>query len=84
MNRKYLMPRRLLLCMLALAIALCCSGCMTGGNTDSGKIPQIPSKLSKNDDGVRNHKVYNTAEKKIEEMDVESYVMGVVAGEMNN
>ena len=84
MNRKYLMPRRLLLCMLALAIALCCSGCMTGDNTDGGKIPQIPSKLSKNDDGVPMLKVYNTAEKKIEEMDVESYVMGVVAGEMNN
>ncbi len=84
MNRKFLTLRRMLLCTLTVAIALSCSGCMSGNTNDGGKVPQIPSKLSKNDDGVPMLKVYNTDEKKIEEMDIETYVMGVVAGEMNN
>ena len=53
------------------------------GNKDTA-IPEIPSQLSRTEDDTPVLKVYNTATESTEEMDVETYLMGVVAGEMKN
>ncbi|MDL2206746.1 SpoIID/LytB domain-containing protein [Eubacteriales bacterium OttesenSCG-928-N13] len=45
--------------------------------------PSLPDKL-RLVDGVPQLKVYNVAENKVEEMDIEQYVEGVLAGEMRN
>lgn len=72
----------LILCMLA---ALTLAGCMPLESSRSASdLPEIPAKLQRNADDVPTLKVYNAAEERIDEMDVESYVMGVVAGEMKN
>lgn len=58
---------------------------MSDRKNSAGKnIPEIPAKLSGTNDGVPVLKVYDTASKSTEEMDVETYLMGVVAGEMKN
>lgn len=71
----------------AFALLLCCalllSGC-EGVGKSAASIPEIPKKLSRNDDGVPMLKVYNTATEDVEEMDIETYIMGVIAGEMKN
>ena len=77
---------------LAMAIALACllSGCMRQQAQgpgwrlaeDAGK-PAIPSKLAM-EDGLPVLSVYDAAADSIEEMDIEEYVAGVVAGEMKN
>lgn len=47
--------------------------------------PPMPSKLTKtNADGVPVLKVYVVADKAVKEMDLETYLQGVVAGEMKN
>ena len=46
--------------------------------------PKIPDHLDRNAEGIPILKVYNTATDAIEEMDLETYIMGVVAGEMKN
>lgn len=69
-----------------LLMAMCLSAC--GANTDSNQsvqtIPEIPKRLKTNEDKVPILKVYDTGSKKSEKMDIESYIMGVVAGEMKN
>lgn len=86
MNRSCLLKAlSALLCIVLPALALCgCSANFTEKNESVGEIPEIPEKLSLNDDNVPVLKVYNTADSKVDEMDVESYIMGVVAGEMKN
>ena len=71
-----------LIALLMVCILTAC-GCESRGVGERG-IPAIPEKLSENDDGVPVLKVYNTASEDVEEMDIESYIMGVVAGEMKN
>lgn len=74
-----------LFCCLALSAGL--TGCMRteNGIVNAGAdIPELPDRLDLNDDGVPILRVYNTSTQKSEEMDVESYLMGVVAGEMKN
>ena len=91
MNRNKLCA---LLC-LALASALALAGCMGNDGAeerdllrwkDVGDIkkPAVPEKLSRNDEGVPVLKVYDAKAKEIAGMDLETYVAGVVAGEMKN
>lgn len=71
--------------LCCIAIAAACIGCMPEDTKKAdASVPVIPEKLDVNADGVPVLKVYNTANDEIEEMDVESYLMGVVAGEMKN
>lgn len=73
---------RRLTVLLCCAVLIVCTGCMQ--QTQDGEIPEIPERLSRNSDGVPIINVYDVANDKIEETDVESYIMGVVAGEMKN
>jgi stage II sporulation protein D len=47
-------------------------------------LPKLPERLEIGKNGVPTLSVYDVSEKKASEMDIESYVMGVVAGEMKN
>ena len=73
---------------LLLAAALCLCGCMTDDAARPDRVslvkPAIPEKLAAGKDGVPVLTVYDTSTKKLEEMDLEDYVAGVVAGEMKN
>lgn len=80
MNR-YFRCFAVLACML---IILACTGCMHNQESAKSSLPEIPSRLSRTEDDTPILKVYNTANKSTEEMDVETYLMGVVAGEMKN
>ena len=79
----------------ALAAVLALGGCMRSGGTEGDSLvrwtdvsdikkPAIPEKLERNAEGVPLLKVYDTAAKETVEMDLETYVQGVVAGEMKN
>ena len=80
---------------LAAGLCLCLAGCMQGGVQapeealrwkDAGdvKAPAVPEKLKRNEEGVPVLKVYDVKAKRTEETDLETYVAGVVAGEMKN
>lgn len=78
---------------LALALAaLGLAGCMRGRDpsvnwrlSDSrANLPKLPQRLEIGKDGVPTLSVYDVSEKKTSDMDIERYVMGVVAGEMKN
>jgi len=74
--------------MLFLCLALILSGCMQSAGSLSegmaGKVPAIPEKLQRNGEGIPTLKVYDVKQKTVSEMDLESYIMGVVAGEMKD
>ena len=80
MNRNFFTMQRQLLGLLC-ATMLALTGCMSGGAANT---PEIPEKLTRNGDGVPVLKVYDVDSDSVDEMDVETYVMGVVAGEMRN
>ena len=80
MNRNFFTMQRNLLGLLC-ATMLALTGCMADGAANT---PEIPEKLNRNGDGVPVLDVYDVNSDKVEEMDVETYVMGVVAGEMRN
>ena len=80
---------------MLLALCLCMTGCMQVAAQDPGsairwkdagdvKKPAIPKKLKRDSEGVPVLKVHDVRAKKTEEMDLETYVAGVVAGEMKN
>lgn len=80
---------------LALSIALAIllmGGCMQNRDpsvnwrlSDSrANLPKLPERLEIGKNGVPTLSVYDVSEKKASDMDIESYVMGVVAGEMKN
>ena len=74
------------LCLLALAIFLA-SGCAAESpqNVPRGLVcPSLPEKMPVSEDGVPLLQVYVAEENTIREMDAETYLMGVVAGEMKN
>lgn len=76
---------RLQILILCTITVLLLAGCMPMESSRSASdVPQIPEKLQRNADDVPTLKVYNAADEHIDEMDIESYVMGVVAGEMKN
>ena len=76
-----------LMLLAALALMLL-TGCMKGGNeswTPVEDVPKIPEKLEKSENaGMPTLTVYDAANDALSEMDIETYVEGVVAGEMKN
>jgi len=71
------------LCVFCIICLLFSSGCMKE-NVMESKLPEMPEKLSKTDDGTPVLSVYIASDGKNKEMDIEGYLMGVVAGEMKN
>ena len=78
--------RRFLLTVLTVALAFyALSGCMKKGEVgEETKTPEISDKLTLNDEGIPEITVYNIKEELSTRMDVESYVEGVLAGEIKN
>lgn len=85
------------ICALACAVLLCSvalTGCMSTGTkkaetsatpaSQTTEAPEIPSDLERGADGVPMLDVYVMDTQKVERMDLETYLMGVVAGEMKN
>ena len=73
-----------LLALVVLALSSCLSDETDGTPRESAAVPAIPEKLEIGGDGVPVLRVYDVAAEEIEEMNLEDYVMGVVAGEMKN
>lgn len=77
-----------------LLLSSATAGCMQTGTQKTAEtatpasqatnVPEIPSKLERNENGVPMLNVYVMDTQKIENMDLETYLMGVVAGEMKN
>lgn len=79
--------KKLLLLMCCAAIAVSCAACASAAKAPDqakGDVPKIPERLERNENGVPLLKVYNAATESVEKMDIETYLMGVVAGEMRN
>ena len=85
--------RKKLAAMLALVLlALGLVGCMQSRDpsvnwrlSDSkANLPKLPQRLEIGKDGVPTLSVYDVTDRKTSDMNIESYVMGVVAGEMKN
>jgi len=80
--------------LLVLSAMLLLSGCSVRADTEkpnetlsppaAAEKPPLPEKLSLNAQGVPVLKVYDTDEEKSKEMDIETYLLGVLAGEMKN
>ncbi len=79
--------------LILLGLMMILGGCNAAANEETetepteapeGKTIVLPEKLAKNDRGIPVLKVYVTDEEQVEEMDLETYLMGVVAGEMKN
>ena len=54
------------------------------GDAQAGQKPALPDKLTRNADGVPELRVYQVDEEESARMDIESYLLGVLAGEMKN
>ena len=87
------MKKRILSLLLAVAL-LSLAGCKQSGGTsnppagqnqtgEQAQVPELPE-FERYEDGVPVITVYNTASQEYENMDAETYVMGVLAGEMRN
>ena len=78
--------RRFLLTGLAVALAFyALAGCMKKADTpEEPQKPELSDKLVLNDEGLPEITVYNIKEELSTRMDVESYVEGVLAGEIKN
>lgn len=80
--------RRLLVLLLLVSALL--GGCMRDGETKVWTTkeeivkPEIPEKLEIGEDGEPELSVYDVASEKLEDMRLEAYITGVVAGEMKN
>lgn len=79
--------RRLFSVLLTICLTL--SGCAASRPAANEEVasavkPELPQKLGKGEDGVPELQVYDVEDDEIEEMDLEEYVEGVVAGEMKN
>lgn len=85
----------LLICVLLVGCMML-SGCRAAGSTmekengadetlrNQNDTPKLPEKLSLNAEGIPLLRVYQVDEDEILEMDMESYLLGVLAGEMKN
>jgi len=75
---------------IVLLLIICfCTGCTQGDETktengDSAGLPELPQEIAYDEDGVPVLKVYVKEKDEIQEMDLETYLQGVVAGEMRN
>lgn len=78
--------RRFLFTVLAVLFAFyALAGCMKKADAPEDiKKPQLSDKLMLNDEGIPEITVYNIKEELSTRMDVESYVEGVLAGEIKN
>lgn len=80
-----------LFCILTV-LALILSACAVSGEEAPMTSPapsnavsvQLPDRLTQGNGGAPSLKVYVVEDKKIESMDIETYVQGVLAGEMKN
>lgn len=78
--------------LLAALLALVLAGCMRDAGKEltwrladsDGRLPALPEKLEIGKDGVPRLSVYDASADELDEMDIETYVAGVVAGEMKN
>lgn len=73
----------------ALVLTLALTACAANGDpmppeVASTAVPTLPSGISTNSDGMPTLEVYVTDDEIITAMDIETYVTGVVAGEMKN
>lgn len=71
---------------IVLLIVLCAvmlAGCMSGG-ANPDRVPEIPERLKRGADGVPVISLYDQKTESVSDVDLETYVMGVVAGEMKN
>lgn len=78
--------KRMFMTVLLIALAFhALGGCMKKADiTQNDKIPPISDKFILNDEGIPEITVYNIKEEQSMRMDVESYVQGVLAGEVKN
>ena len=83
--------RKCLFLLILTACMVMLAGCASGAETAPESTPEpvrdtpaIPEKLQVNEQGIPIVKVYDMDEEIITEMDLETYLMGVVAGEMKN
>ncbi|MBE5773170.1 MAG: SpoIID/LytB domain-containing protein [Clostridiales bacterium] len=88
-------PGRFLLLLIVLMLSVQgLSSCMTSTGTENeskqrtfvpvDEVPALPDDLKLDQDGIPTLSVYDTTIDEISDMDIETYVMGVVAGEMKN
>ncbi len=84
-------PRLIVACALVFALVTACSAASENPGTNpapsagvAGAVPQMPSKIQKFEDGVPVLNVYVVETKANEEMTLEAYLAGVLAGEMKN
>ena len=73
--------------ILSLALALMCAplnGCMSSSEAKAPASPALPEGLTLDETGVPQLKVYSLSEEMNVRMDAETYIAGVLAGEMRN
>ena len=79
--------------LLMFVIATVLGGCSQQGSgrenlriqlDENAEKPDLPESLKIDENGIPVLKVYDISSERIEEMNLEEYVMGVVAGEMKN
>ena len=75
--------RRIVLFACVGVFVLTCAGC-TGGMKAGASVPDLPEGLQHDNNGIPVIRLYDTDNENVEEIDIESYIMGVVAGEMRN
>lgn len=77
------MKKRIILLALTLACAPL-AGCMSSSAPVAPAIPALPEGLTLDEAGVPQLKVYSLSEETHVQMDAETYIAGVLAGEMRN
>ena len=86
--------KRIVILTAMMALCLVFAGCgLQGGaekqeeiqdTTQARQKPPLPEKLKLNEEGIPMLQVYQVDEEETKEMDLETYLLGVVAGEMKN
>ena len=81
-----MMRKMLLLCLTAALLTSCAAGAKESESIQPRQTQQKAQleKLETNEQGVPVLKVYVVSDEKVERMDAETYVQGVLAGEMKN
>ena len=81
-----MMRKMLLLCLTAALLTSCAAGANESESIQPRQTQQKAQleKLETNEQGVPVLKVYVVSDEKVERMDAETYVQGVLAGEMKN
>ena len=82
--RKKTLVLAALLCAALVALCACKSSAQTVPETTAQEVNWPRERLALNEDGVPMLEVYVVGEEQLKTMDVETYVQGVLAGEMKN